>query len=119
MVESGEKDIDVGDALAVLVFEKKDIAAFEKYSDIKGEEIKVTQNIEISNNNTSVSDNNNASIQSNNTNSNSSNRIIASPLAKIFANSQGVNLNEIGKGSGDNGRIIKSDVEEFAKSFLY
>jgi len=28
LVESGEKDIDVGDALAVLVFEKKDIAAF-------------------------------------------------------------------------------------------
>ncbi|MDT0622458.1 pyruvate dehydrogenase complex dihydrolipoamide acetyltransferase [Croceitalea vernalis] len=39
-------------------------------------------------------------------------RIFASPLAKRIASDKGINLADI-KGSGDNGRIVKRDVESF------
>ena len=39
-------------------------------------------------------------------------RIFASPLAKKIAEEKGINLNDV-KGSGENGRIVKSDVEQF------
>ncbi|WP_026977085.1 pyruvate dehydrogenase complex dihydrolipoamide acetyltransferase [Flavobacterium tegetincola] len=44
---------------------------------------------------------------------NTSGRIFASPLAKKIAEEKGINLNDV-KGSGENGRIVKSDVEQFA-----
>jgi pyruvate dehydrogenase E2 component (dihydrolipoamide acetyltransferase) len=45
-------------------------------------------------------------------NNNASGRIFASPLAKKIAEEKGINLNDV-KGSGENGRIVKSDVEQF------
>ncbi|WP_299683387.1 pyruvate dehydrogenase complex dihydrolipoamide acetyltransferase [uncultured Dokdonia sp.] len=42
-------------------------------------------------------------------------RIFASPLAKKIAEDKGINLSQV-KGSGENGRIIKSDVENFTPS---
>jgi pyruvate dehydrogenase E2 component (dihydrolipoamide acetyltransferase) len=39
------------------------------------------------------------------------NRVCASPAAKTLAAEKGVNLAEIGAGSGPDGRIIKQDVE--------
>jgi pyruvate dehydrogenase E2 component (dihydrolipoamide acetyltransferase) len=39
-------------------------------------------------------------------------RILASPLAKKIANDKGIQLTQV-KGSGENGRIVKSDVENF------
>jgi pyruvate dehydrogenase E2 component (dihydrolipoamide acetyltransferase) len=39
-------------------------------------------------------------------------RIFASPLAKKIANDKGIQLTQV-KGSGENGRIVKSDVENF------
>lgn len=44
-----------------------------------------------------------------------SDRIFASPLAKQIAKDKGFNLSQI-KGSGENGRITKSDVENFTPS---
>lgn len=41
-----------------------------------------------------------------------SGRIFASPLAKQIAKDKGINLSQV-KGSGENGRITKSDVENF------
>ncbi|WP_458627608.1 pyruvate dehydrogenase complex dihydrolipoamide acetyltransferase [Winogradskyella sp. PC D3.3] len=41
-----------------------------------------------------------------------SGRIFASPLAKKMAEEKGVDLNQV-KGSGENGRIIKKDIENF------
>ena len=47
---------------------------------------------------------------------NSSNeRIFASPLAKTIAKDKGINLAEV-KGSGDNGRIVKKDIENYQPS---
>ncbi len=42
-------------------------------------------------------------------------RIFASPLAKKIAQDKGINLSEI-KGSGDHGRIVKKDVENYKPS---
>lgn len=43
---------------------------------------------------------------------NDSNRVFASPLAKKIALDKGINLSDV-KGSGENGRIVKNDVENF------
>lgn len=45
----------------------------------------------------------------------STDRIFASPLAKQIAKDKGINLSLV-KGSGENGRITKSDVENFTPS---
>ncbi|MEZ4852838.1 2-oxo acid dehydrogenase subunit E2 [Flavobacterium sp.] len=42
-------------------------------------------------------------------------RIFASPLAKKIAEEKGINLAQV-KGTGENGRIVKSDVENFTAS---
>jgi len=42
-------------------------------------------------------------------------RVIASPLAKKIASDKGIQLNQV-KGSGENGRIVKSDIENFTPS---
>lgn len=42
-------------------------------------------------------------------------RIFASPLAKKIAQDKGINLSQV-KGTGENGRIVKSDVENFTPS---
>jgi pyruvate dehydrogenase E2 component (dihydrolipoamide acetyltransferase) len=44
-------------------------------------------------------------------------RIFASPLAKQIAATKGINLAQV-KGSGENGRITKSDVENFTPSIV-
>lgn len=46
---------------------------------------------------------------------NNGGRVFASPLAKKIAKDKGINLSEV-KGSGDQGRIVKKDVEEFTPS---
>jgi len=42
-------------------------------------------------------------------------RIFASPLAKKIASDKGIDLSQV-KGSGENGRVVKKDVEEFKPS---
>lgn len=46
------------------------------------------------------------------TSSNSGDRIFVSPLAKKMAEEKGINLNQV-QGSGENGRIVKRDIENF------
>jgi len=46
---------------------------------------------------------------------NNSDRIFASPLAKKIAQDKGINLAQV-KGSGENGRIVKNDIENFIPS---
>ena len=48
-------------------------------------------------------------------NENHNGRLIASPLAKKLAEEKGINLQQV-KGSGDGGRIIKRDIENFKGS---
>lgn len=49
------------------------------------------------------------------TNNNHNGRLVASPLAKKLAEEKGVPLQQV-KGSGDGGRIIKRDIENFKDS---
>jgi pyruvate dehydrogenase E2 component (dihydrolipoamide acetyltransferase) len=49
------------------------------------------------------------------TTNNSGGRIFASPLAKKIASDKGINLSDV-NGSGENGRIIKKDVENYTPS---
>ncbi|MEG1266420.1 MAG: pyruvate dehydrogenase complex dihydrolipoamide acetyltransferase [Myroides sp.] len=51
----------------------------------------------------------------NSSSTNDSNRVFASPLAKKIAQDKGINLSDV-KGSGENGRIVKNDVENFTPS---
>ena len=46
---------------------------------------------------------------------NDNSRVFISPLAKKIAQDKGINLSQV-KGSGENGRIIKSDIESFVPS---
>lgn len=46
------------------------------------------------------------------TNTNSNGRILASPLAKKMAEEKGINLSQV-QGTGENGRIVKRDIENF------
>lgn len=46
------------------------------------------------------------------TTTNDSGRILASPLAKQIAKEKGIDLNQV-NGSGENGRIVKSDIENY------
>ncbi|MFD0834234.1 pyruvate dehydrogenase complex dihydrolipoamide acetyltransferase [Mariniflexile aquimaris] len=46
---------------------------------------------------------------------NTTGRVFVSPLAKKIADEKGINLAQV-KGSGENGRIVKSDVENFVPS---
>ncbi|AEH01535.1 pyruvate dehydrogenase complex dihydrolipoamide acetyltransferase [Lacinutrix sp. 5H-3-7-4] len=48
-------------------------------------------------------------------NNSSSQRIFVSPLAKKMADEKGIQLNQV-KGSGENGRIVKRDIENFTTS---
>ncbi|TMM29019.1 pyruvate dehydrogenase complex dihydrolipoamide acetyltransferase [Polaribacter aestuariivivens] len=52
---------------------------------------------------------------SNTTNNNNGGRIFASPLAKKIASDKDINLADV-TGSGENGRIIKKDVENYTPS---
>jgi pyruvate dehydrogenase E2 component (dihydrolipoamide acetyltransferase) len=49
--------------------------------------------------------------------STSNERVFVSPLAKKIAEEKGINLSQV-SGSGENGRIIKSDVENFTPSAI-
>ncbi|MFV7235070.1 2-oxo acid dehydrogenase subunit E2 [Flavobacterium sp. ZB4R12] len=44
-------------------------------------------------------------------------RILASPLAKKIASDKGIQLTQV-KGSGENGRIVKSDIENFTPQIV-
>lgn len=46
----------------------------------------------------------------------SDSRVKASPLAKKIAQERGISIEELGSGSGDQGRIVRKDVENFTPS---
>ena len=52
---------------------------------------------------------------SNSSSSNDGGRIFASPLAKKMAEEKGIDLNNV-EGSGENGRIVKKDIESYKPS---
>jgi len=55
------------------------------------------------------------SVSNSDSTSNSSGRLFVSPLAKKMAEEKGIQLNQV-KGSGEKGRIVKRDIENFIPS---
>ena len=99
----GDKGEDVDDILKNLnstTNEEKVEDIPEEKTEIKSEETKETKSEE-------------TVIEK--TNDNDRKRIKVSPLAKKLASDKGVNLSEV-SGSGDGGRIVKSDIENFSNS---
>ncbi|WP_299115326.1 pyruvate dehydrogenase complex dihydrolipoamide acetyltransferase [uncultured Winogradskyella sp.] len=54
-------------------------------------------------------------VAANTVNTSSNERVFASPLAKKMAEEKGINLSQV-NGSGENGRIVKRDIENFTPS---
>ena len=69
----------------------------------------------LNNNNNELNYLNNNNNELNYLNNNNNERIIVSPLAKMMAKKKLISLKEI-KGSGENGRIIKRDIENYEMS---
>lgn len=78
----------------------------------KGGEVPKAENTESKSEETKPSSENKQETQSS---AESNGRIFASPLARQIAKEKGINLAQV-KGSGENGRIVKSDVENFTPS---
>ena len=79
----------------------------EPVAELSVTEIEVTGNIEAHNNKNTEKK----------YNSDDETRVYASPLAKRMAEQAGINLNDV-KGSGPNGRIIKSDIDDILSSSM-
>lgn len=77
------------------------ISASSGVASEKNDEKKVEKEVEVS-----------KSENTNSTSNTSNGRIFASPLAKKIASDKGINLSDV-NGSGENGRIIKKDVENY------
>lgn len=101
------KPVPIGTLMAIIGKAGEDISAIiAKYS---GTTTKTsTANTETKESSTTQNTHQNTTAQDTN------DRIKVSPLAKKIATEKGINLEEI-EGSGDNGRIIKKDVENYAQ----
>jgi pyruvate dehydrogenase E2 component (dihydrolipoamide acetyltransferase) len=106
----------VDSVLAILGKEGEDYKALlESASQTKKEEkteSKPEEKKETKSENGSVKTETVQAVETVSSSSNGSGRIKASPLAKALAKNKGVNLSMV-KGSGDGGRIIKKDIENF------
>lgn len=103
------KPVPIGTLMAIIGKAGEDISAIvAKYSGGKTQSAS-TQNTESKSETISQT----VTQQDTITQTDTDDRIKASPLAKKIAAEKGINLEEI-EGSGDNGRIVKKDVENYA-----
>ncbi len=106
-IKEGETAL-VDSLLAIIGDENADfVSAIENNSGVKKEEIK-----EEIKNESIIKPENEHSIKTTKPPVASSDRILASPLAKKMANDRNIDLSSV-IGSGENGRITKSDIENF------
>uniref|UniRef100_UPI0040498DE2 2-oxo acid dehydrogenase subunit E2 n=1 Tax=Flavobacterium sp. TaxID=239 RepID=UPI0040498DE2 len=107
-VEEGQT-APVDSILAILGPEGTDVSTIAKnYADGS----KPNQAAETENKPEETSSHTESTANHNSDNNTGSDRIFASPLAKKIAKDKGINLSQV-KGSGENGRITKNDVENF------
>ena len=98
----------VDSLLAIIGPKGKDISA---YLNTPTKKVEVTKESEVIESKTEIKKANQA-IQNTSEVIKSNDRIFISPLAKKLANERDIDINQL-KGSGENGRIIKSDIENF------
>lgn len=123
LVSSGEKDVAVGNPIAVYVDDAGDVAAFENFTvdDAGGAKAPVKEALDSSEplkKETSAPQPQSLEPESSGKPLETvleRDRIFASPAAKTFALENGISLKNI-KGTGENGRITKADVEKYQSS---
>ena len=98
----------VDSLLAIIGPKGKDISA---YLNTPTKKVEVTKESEVIESKTEIKKANQAT-QNTSEEIKSNDRIFISPLAKKLANERDIDINQL-KGSGENGRIIKSDIENF------
>ena len=98
----------VDSLLAIIGPKGTDISA---YLNTPTKRVELTKETEVTESITEIKKDNQA-IQNTSEVIKSNDRIFISPLAKKLANERGIEINQL-KGSGENGRIIKSDIENF------
>jgi len=97
----GDKDINIDDVLFSLNSKEDSSTSIDLNTDTVSDELSKENNKEQE-----------ESIKPYKVNSKTNERIIASPLAKKMANEKGIKISQV-SGSGDNGRIIKRDIENY------
>lgn len=104
------KSAPVNTILAIIGPEGTDISGIKNSEPISKEKISEKNQIEIDVTSTKVDTK--TAVEKENKSENSKDRIFASPLARSLAEDKGIDLREV-NGTGDNGRIIKRDIENF------
>ncbi|CAG8537950.1 7890_t:CDS:2 [Ambispora leptoticha] len=117
LVESGTKEVKVGQPIAVLVEGQEDVDKFADYT-VEGTDLappspkKEPKEQPPEPQKTPESKASSTTTTQSSTTPSSSDRIFASPLARKLAEERGIPLDQI-TGTGPNDRIIKADVESF------
>lgn len=117
LVPEGTKDVPVNKPIAVYVEEESDVASFKDFTLEESSSPSNTKNNHKETEGLKKEPESKKPVLSNKINnieSPSSNRIIASPLAKTIALEHGISLKKV-TGTGTNGRITKSDIDEYLK----
>ncbi|RBW62894.1 pyruvate dehydrogenase [Tenacibaculum sp. E3R01] len=105
----------VDSLLAIIGTEGTDVSALleaNKTGNLTSSNTSSDKKEEVKESTPSVSSNIETTPKENSNNSSSGGRLLASPLAKKIAKDKGYNIADI-KGSGENGRVIKKDVENY------
>ncbi|WP_299136333.1 pyruvate dehydrogenase complex dihydrolipoamide acetyltransferase [uncultured Tenacibaculum sp.] len=105
----------VDSLLAIIGAEGTDVSALleaNKTGNLTSSNTSSDKKEEVKESTPSVSSNIETTPKENSNNSSSGGRFLASPLAKKIAKDKGYNIADI-KGSGENGRVIKKDVENY------
>ncbi|KAI9272007.1 pyruvate dehydrogenase complex dihydrolipoamide acetyltransferase [Sporodiniella umbellata] len=117
LIDAGTKDVKVGQAIAVFVEEKDDIAAFENFStaDISGDKSEASpepkeEKKEASKQETAPKVDSKKADET--PVASHGDRVFASPLARRIAEERGIDITQV-KGSGPRGIISKEDVEGY------
>ena len=106
----GAKDVPLGNAVAILVEDKADVAAFANYSPSSGGSAPAQSAPQATQAASPAPTQ--AAAQPAPSMQKSGSRIFVSPLAKRLAEEKGLDLSQI-QGTGPNNRIIAADVNEF------
>ncbi|KAJ1976891.1 pyruvate dehydrogenase complex dihydrolipoamide acetyltransferase component (E2), partial [Dimargaris verticillata] len=119
LMDSGSKEVAVGQPIAVLVEEKGDA---DKFADFVPESTETPSSHEQPNESAAASKeeakpetvvpSSAPAAPESSTKPSSSDRVMASPLAKTMAREKNISLEEV-KGTGPNGRIVKADIEQY------
>lgn len=110
-IDEGES-APVDEVLAIIGPSGTDVDAVLKGLKSGGKNSKSSQNEDASHQETESSSGDAQKVETDTPEDSSGNRIFVSPLAKKIAQEKGYDLSKI-KGSGENGRIVKKDVENY------